>query len=101
MKRTAIRKVSPARRRQQRQRVKALHVVMKRCDGKCELQIQGTCTWWAVDAHESILRSAGGDPTDPANIVATCRECHEFAHGHPIAAREMGWIVSGHGRESR
>lgn len=32
--------------------------------------------------HEVVLRSQGGDATDPTNCVLLCRLCHEALHAH-------------------
>lgn len=46
----------------------------------------------ADDAHELLSRARGGSLTDPANVVAICRQCHIFATEHPLEAGEMGLV---------
>jgi 5-methylcytosine-specific restriction endonuclease McrA len=50
------------------------------------------------DIHERLSRARGGSITDPANLVALCRRCHEFVTTHPKDAEAEGWSVSAHGR---
>ncbi len=59
-------------------------------DPWCRARITGVCTGLAEDGHEPLLRSRGGDPTDPANIQLLCRGCHDWAHHNPDAAEQLG-----------
>jgi hypothetical protein len=59
-------------------------------DPWCRARIDGVCTGLAEDGHEPLLRSRGGDPTDPANIVLLCRKCHDHAHANPRVAEALG-----------
>jgi hypothetical protein len=72
--------------------------VLRRSGGRCEARVAGVCLEHAgrpypVDVHERRLRSQGGDPTDPANCLVTCRPCHDFAHAHPAEANRLGLIL--------
>lgn len=46
----------------------------------------------ATDVHEPLLRSRGGDITDPDQCVALCRSCHDFVHNFPLIALEEGFM---------
>lgn len=59
-------------------------------DPWCRARIDGVCTGLAQDGHEPLLRSRGGDPTDPDQIVLVCRACHDWAHHNPEAAGARG-----------
>ena len=56
----------------------------------CEARVVDICTGRAVDMHEALPRSAGGDPTDPANILNVCRPCHDWIGNHPAKAVGLG-----------
>ncbi len=44
----------------------------------------------SVDAHELITRARGGSIIDKENMVALCRECHNWIHTHSKQAGE--WL---------
>lgn len=44
----------------------------------------------SVDAHEIMPRSAGGSILDENNILALCRDCHNWVTTHPLEAQNMG-----------
>lgn len=44
------------------------------------------------DCHEKLTRSRGGSIIDESNIVAICRNCHEWIHSHPREATAEGWL---------
>lgn len=53
----------------------------------------------AVDVHERIKRSRGGNILDPdqAHMVTTCRACHEKTETHPAEAeRRRALLPSWH-----
>lgn len=53
----------------------------------------------AVDVHERIKRSRGGNILDPdqAHMVTTCRACHEATESHPAeATRRRALLPSWH-----
>lgn len=64
-------------------------------DPMCEVGEAG-CHGRAVDVHEPLTRARGGSITDPGNMVAVCRACHDWIHGHPEAATERGWLRDRH-----
>jgi len=43
--------------------------------------------------HELLRRGQGGSPTDIANVVAICAQCHDEAHRYPEQARQDGWLT--------
>lgn len=45
-----------------------------------------------TDMHEILTRGRGGDPTDPANILCLCRECHRWVTEHETEARALGLV---------
>ena len=48
------------------------------------------CGKRADDAHEIVSRARGGSITDPANLVALCRLCHDFITCNPLIAEREG-----------
>ena len=42
-----------------------------------------------LDGHEPKHRSQGGDPTDPDDVVLTCRAHHDVCHAYPLAAKAL------------
>ena len=48
------------------------------------------------DVHEPLTRARGGSITDPANMMVVCRPCHDWIHGHPTLATQVGLLVSGY-----
>lgn len=65
-----------------------------RARGLCELRGPG-CTGTATNWHHRQTRRYG--PDCPCNTVALCSHCHHVnVHGQPVAARDLGWIVSRH-----
>ena len=65
--------------------------VLMRARGRCQLQIPGVCTGRAEHTHHRQRRKA--DNHTHANLAAICDRCHDYAHGHPTEAYEMGWLV--------
>lgn len=94
--RTPIKPMSAKRRRENRQRRKALHDAYGEnplCALCQPLQAHGIttgCNGWADDGDEILRRSAGGSITDPDNVRPVGRECHRWLTEHPAAAREWG-----------
>jgi hypothetical protein len=52
------------------------------------------CTWQSVDVHEVIKRGRGGSTTDEGNVLACCRNCHDFTEAHPRVATALGLLAS-------
>ena len=53
------------------------------------------CTGLSSDIHEPLTRARGGSITDPENMVAICRPCHNWVHGHPLESEEIGLLKKG------
>lgn len=85
--------VSKKRAKTNRQRAK---FVKEELDKRrwCEAHIPGTCTRYATEIHEPILRSLGGSILDAANSVAICRLCHTWVHDNVGEAKKLGLIKS-------
>lgn len=66
--------------------------VMDRSGGRCEIRIPDICTGAAVDMHEVLTRARGGSITDPDNILAACRPCHDHVTDNPEWAAEEGYV---------
>ena len=74
---------------------KKLRVILARQRGVfCEAKLNGCQRFW-TDMHERLSRAQCGSPTDPANIIVLCRNCHRWITDHPREALKMGF------RESR
>jgi len=56
----------------------------------CEARVVDICTGRAVDMHEVLPRSAGGDPTGETNILNVCRPCHSWITDYPNLAASLG-----------
>ena len=56
----------------------------------CQARIREVCDGRAVDVHEMLRRSQGGDPLDPAGCITVCRRCHDWIGAHPTAAVQLG-----------
>ncbi len=52
------------------------------------------CGGDAVEVHEILRRSAGGDILDDKNVLAVCAFGHRWIHEHPKLARELGLLRS-------
>ena len=62
---------------------------------KCEAHISVHCQGQAVDVHEKLARSQGGNilPTEDGsidNFLAVCRYCHTWIGDNPNQARLAG-----------
>lgn len=88
--------------------------VMTRAAGRCEigpLYLTAAMTWpdpeeraiilkagrrcrgYAQHGHHVVGRGMGGHSAhDPADGLATCWRCHQFAHDHPAIAEAVGAI---------
>lgn len=72
----------------------ARQTVLARAGWRCE-----RCLSLPIDhVHHRRPKGSGGTSLEwvdaPANLVALCRQCHEWAHAHPREARESGWLIS-------
>lgn len=56
--------------------------------------ISPICHGWAIDRHEVVPLGVGGLVT-PENCVASCRACHDAAHGEPGVGRRLWYEWSG------
>jgi hypothetical protein len=45
-----------------------------------------------LEGHEPLMRSRGGDPLDPDQIITTCAAHHRWAHANPTEAGEVGLL---------
>ncbi len=93
MKRTPLRPISEKRARTLPARREAVEQAVegKRCVGRLVIRIGETGTWnicedMATVGHEPLLRSRGGDPTDPKQLVPLCQSCHGWVHANPKEA---------------
>jgi len=98
MKRSRIAQVSKKKRAEKVLENTTRKIVMERASGMCEAcAVRG---WRPVrranDKHERIMRSMGGDPLDPDNCLAVCRDCHAWLHSHPVEATKLGLLKSNH-----
>lgn len=51
------------------------------------------CGRKADDLHELLSRARGGSITDPENVRAVCRGCHDYITRNPAWAEANGWSV--------
>ena len=49
-----------------------LRLVLTMAEAQHEFQV--------AHIHETVMRSQGGDPTDPNNCRTLCYRCHQIAH---------------------
>lgn len=91
---TRIKPVSEKRKARQPLRDACRDAVLKRAGRRCEVKLDDICTREATDVHEILTRAQGGDETDPANCLASCRACHMHLHNHPAEANALGLIYS-------
>jgi len=47
------------------------------------------CAIRSQDVHEVKTRARGGSILDQSNVLAVCRWCHDWIHGHPKQAVEL------------
>ena len=80
---------SSKRRRQQRQRRVVLERLVAERGDRCQAGLS-VCAGEAVDGHELVRRSQGGDPTCAEQIILVCRECHRHITENPIEAVALG-----------
>jgi hypothetical protein len=58
------------------------------------VEVIGFCWRASVDVHEKLTRARGGDILDEDNVLAICREHHDWVHANPKAATELGLLLS-------
>lgn len=80
---------SAKRRQENRQRKTVLLAKYGRGPVQCEVP---WCVRWADDAHEVLTRARGGSITDPDNIRAVCRPCHDAITAEAPWAYEIGFL---------
>lgn len=86
--RRPLRAVSKRRARENRERA----VIRKEREGtRCAAGLP-CCIGEIEHLHEVLTRGRGGDPTDRENILAICAPCHDWIHGHPREAHELGLL---------
>ena len=84
-----IRQQSAKRQRENRERRKV--VTEKYGAGPVWCEVPG-CFRPADDAHEVLTRARGGSITDPDNIRAVCRPCHDAITAEAPWAYELGFL---------
>lgn len=88
---STLRPVSDRRRRQDRERAKAVKELRER--GDCCARCGRPGGVGITDGHEKLARSQGGDPTRPDMLL--CRAvCNTWAEDHPALAAWQGWKTS-------
>ena len=92
LRRTPLNRMSRKRRKSLGKRRECIEAVKTRSGGICEAKVSGVCTRYGCDGHEIVKRSAGGSPNDPANVLWICRGCHDWIHGNPREAKELGLL---------
>ena len=88
-----MRQVSARRRRRDAGYPAARLAVWDRSGGLCEAAVSNRCSGRCEQVHHRAGRG-GPNPHDLGNLVGLCAGCHEWVHGHPVLARELGWMVS-------
>jgi hypothetical protein len=76
--------------------------VETRSGGVCEIA-RVDCLGVATQVHHRVRRGGGGRhgaalvvSDQLANLLHACAICHGWAHEHPAAAREEGWLLKRH-----
>lgn len=96
MKRTPLNPVSKKRRASLGPRRKAVerafHEQGDRCWGVD--RIDGHVCAGALQGHEPLMRSRGGDPDDFRQVVVICWALHDQAHANPEWAETVGLMLS-------
>ena len=90
--RTPLRPVSIKRQRETRERRRMLEAKYGGTGPVvCEVP---WCTNLATDPHEPLTRARGGSITDPDNVRAVCRPCHQvITDRQPAWAYRLGFLV--------
>lgn len=88
---TPIKPVSDKRKKENRERTKAMVEVRGRDQHACQLQaVIGTACHGPLHGHEILKRSRGGSITDPANIMLACDGHNGWVEDHPMLAEVYG-----------
>lgn len=80
MKKTRIKPLSDKRKRELEEEKLCYIVLFERTGNRCE-ECGGKGDFRGLRKHEIVLRSKGGDPTDPSNCLLLCGKCHSAKHG--------------------
>ena len=86
---TPMRQQSAKRQRENRERRAMLKDKYGAVPVVCEVP---WCGNEANDPHEPLTRARGGSITDPENVRAVCRPCHEAIGAEPAWAYELGFL---------
>lgn len=92
MVRSSLRRVSPKRARENRERAKLLKERRGPGPTRCEAQLPG-CDGLVTDGHEILTAGRGGSRVDLANIADLCRWCHYVITQNPSWSDRHGWTV--------
>src|SRR5687767_8919820 len=93
MNRKPLRPMSAKRRKAQAERRRNMLAAFGE-NPRCQaMYFSPDCKGWADDAHEPRMRSRGADPTDPAQAIPVCRECHRRIHAEPALATRFGLLI--------
>lgn len=88
MKRSPIRRRSKKRAKLYREERVPLVIELLAQIDHCERCLQRP----PVDVHELKSRARGGSILDESNLVALCRQCHDWITTHPKQATDQGWL---------
>ncbi len=89
-----MQRVSKKRRATLPARKLCLEAVRERSGGRCECKCSPDCTGRMDTGHEPLKRSRGGDPTDPAQVLAACDRCNFWIEENPTEATRLGLAIS-------
>lgn len=67
--------------------------IVKERDKVCQAWRMGGVCSGPYDAHEPLMRSRGGDPTDPDACILVCRRHHDAIHDFPTKATKLGLLI--------
>ena len=87
-----MRQVSSKRQAENKLRREVIKQKYGEGDVSCEVAINRRCEGKAVDVHEPHTRARGGSITDPDNMLAICRSCHNWIHSNPVLASSLGLL---------
>lgn len=103
MRRTALRRLTPLRRRKRLNPVSAkraaiaderralvARILSER--PRCEVNDGYRCLRASAHLHERLTRARGGSILDPTNVVAICWNHHRYIHDNPEWAASRGLL---------